>query len=294
MRHAFLVMAYSNWNLLERLMMMLDDDKNHIYLHIDLKSSDFNEDRFKNILHNAKVTFIPREKIYWAGFSETWCEIRLIERALEDGFDYCHMLSGVDFPLKTMNQIDKFFCDNAGKEFIEFNPKWYGVAGYKTRYYHLFVDNNLYRNNRLVHACDYGIVKMQEKLHIKRNKDVLYSGSAFFSITEKFAKFIIANKAELYKRYKMTRNGVEVIFQTLIMGTPFQTKVYGFESPTGNLRLIDWSRNDGNINSPYTFKTADYHMLIASPENVLFARKFDEKMDWEIIEKLTQYLRKSV
>lgn len=290
MRHAFLIMAFNNYNLLERLITVLDDDRNHIYLHIDLKSSDFEEGRFRDILRKAKLTFIPREKVYWGGFSEAWCEIRLIEHALKDGFDYCHMLSGADFPIKGMNHIDDFFKNNKGKEFIEFNPNWYKLTNYKARYYHFFVENDWYRKKKWLRGCNRVLVKIQEKLHLKRHKDKLYGGSAFFSITEDFAKYVIANKADLHERYKITRAAVEVMFHTLIMGTPFQKNIYRYESPTGNLRMIDWSRRDWNPESPYVFKTDDYEMLISLPEDILFARKFDERMDWEIVEKLTQYI----
>lgn len=45
------------------------------------------------------------------------------------------------------------------------------------------------------------------------------------------------------------------------------------------MREIDWNR--GN---PYVFRTEDFEILMNSP--CMFARKFDEKTDREIIERI--------
>ena len=37
-KHAYLIMAHNNWKILEKLLILLDDKRNDIYLHIDLKS----------------------------------------------------------------------------------------------------------------------------------------------------------------------------------------------------------------------------------------------------------------
>ena len=56
---------------------------------------------------------------------------------------------------------------------------------------------------------------------------------------------------------------------------------------TQNVRFIDWSR--GKNGNPYTFREKDKAMLMEN--NNLFARKFSESIDREIIEdmfKVTQ------
>lgn len=37
-KHAYLIIAHNNWKILERLLILLDDNRNDIYLHIDRKS----------------------------------------------------------------------------------------------------------------------------------------------------------------------------------------------------------------------------------------------------------------
>ena len=52
------------------------------------------------------------------------------------------------------------------------------------------------------------------------------------------------------------------------------------------MRLVDWKR--GANGSPYTFRIEDYLMLIHS--HALFARKFSESIDKEIIDKIIDYV----
>ena len=50
-----------------------------------------------------------------------------------------------------------------------------------------------------------------------------------------------------------------------------------------NLRYIDWKRG-----APYVFHAQDFDELMASPQ--LFARKFDEQVDAEIIRRIADTL----
>lgn len=53
-KHAYLIIAHDNWKILEKLLILLDDKRNDIYLHIDRKSNLIN---FSNNVHNANLLF---------------------------------------------------------------------------------------------------------------------------------------------------------------------------------------------------------------------------------------------
>ena len=70
--------------------------------------------------------------------------------------------------------------------------------------------------------------------------------------------------------------------QTIIVNSGFEKKLYrpNFNDSYKTIRYcIDWKR--GN---PYVFRKEDYTMLKAS--GMLFARKFDEDIDSEIIKMI--------
>ena len=54
-KHAYLIMAHSDWNMLNTLLELIDDKRNDIYIHIDKKST-FD-------LHNIYST--KYSKYYW-------------------------------------------------------------------------------------------------------------------------------------------------------------------------------------------------------------------------------------
>ena len=51
MKHAYLIMAHNEPYILERLLKLIDDKRNDIYLHIDKKWHDFDFEYFKKIVN---------------------------------------------------------------------------------------------------------------------------------------------------------------------------------------------------------------------------------------------------
>ena len=61
-KHAYLIIAHNNWKILERLLILLDDNRNDIYLHIDRKSDLIN---FSNNVHNANLSVFHEIDVRW-------------------------------------------------------------------------------------------------------------------------------------------------------------------------------------------------------------------------------------
>ena len=84
MKHAFLIMAHNNLEILQTLVSMLDDERNDIFLHIDLKS---------NMLANHPMStskarlFVleHRVDVRWGNLSQIRTEYALREEALKHG-----------------------------------------------------------------------------------------------------------------------------------------------------------------------------------------------------------------
>ncbi|WP_444752376.1 hypothetical protein [Pediococcus pentosaceus] len=47
------------------LVKALDSDTHTIFIHVDRKSGDFNEDIVKNNLHHSAAIFVPRVDVTW-------------------------------------------------------------------------------------------------------------------------------------------------------------------------------------------------------------------------------------
>lgn len=105
-KHAYLIMAHNNWKILEKLLILLDDKRNDIYLHIDLKS-DFID--FSSKVHNANLFIFHEIDVRWGDISLIQVEFFLFKTAYCKGNNsYYHLISGSDLPLKTQDEIHAF------------------------------------------------------------------------------------------------------------------------------------------------------------------------------------------
>ena len=58
-KHAYMIIAHNQFDLLEKTIHILDDERNDFYIHIDAKVSDFDYDRFRSLTKYSSVKFVP-------------------------------------------------------------------------------------------------------------------------------------------------------------------------------------------------------------------------------------------
>lgn len=287
-RHAYLIMAHHQFELLEMLIRLLDYDKNDIYIHIDKKVTDFDFEYFSNVAEHSKVYFTKRFSNAWGGYSIVNTELEVLKQAMQNEYSYYHLLSGVDLPLRPKEEIYKLFEDNKGKEFIHFSSNEFSHSEpimRRFKIYH-FLQEIVGRNRKgILYFLEKCSLKLQGILKINRLKKVdmdIMCGSNWVSITHDFADCVIKNEKVIRKLFRYGECVDEHYFQTIAYNSDFFNKLYFYDENgdcKSNMRYIDWERGD-----PYTFRTSDYEDLMAS--QYLFARKFDINTDREICEKI--------
>lgn len=279
--HAYLIIAHDQFDLLEKLLECIDDERNDIYLHVDSKAP-FEPERIEKLVRNSRIEFIPRIHIKWGGFNMVKCEYMLLEAALESGrnYDYVHLLSGADLPLKNQDAIHRFFDENQGKEFVHFASAapTETVLG-RVRYYH-FASGRRNFFNRFVTRSEN---VLQRALGVDRIKDLkVQRGSQWFSVTGDFAKYLVSQKSFVFKQFKNTVIPDEFFVQTVMINSDFAENLYSKsfdDDHAACMRCIDWTRGH-----PYTFKSEDYDELMNS--GCLFARKFSMLEDKKIVKRI--------
>lgn len=212
--------------------------------------------------------------------------------ALKHGaYQYLHLLSGQDLPLKNQDYIHDFF--NSLKEGInlvgfaqgEFNTN---DLAEKTDYYHFFTGKYRYplRYIRgLMTVYRNIMVYLQKIMGFKRKWDMKpYKGCEWVSITTEFAKYLVDNQYFILKKFKYVPCADEIYKQTLIMASPYKDTVYDTKLDfAGMTRKIDWERG-----CPYTWHNYDFDELVTSES--LFARKFSTSTDRNIIDRIANYI----
>ena len=283
--NAYLIFAHNQFELLEKLILSLDDVRNDIYIHIDAKVKDFDFEHFKSLTKYSRVVFTDeRFRIKWASFDMVRAEYSLLETAFSQGkeYDYAHLISGVDLPIKSNDEIHRFFAENSGKEFIHFTgEKLNDTELDRVRAYHFAMGKRNYFN-RFVTKVESLLARLFGINRIKNLK--VQKGSQWFSVTGEFAKYILLKKEFVFKQFNHTFIPDEFFIQTLIINSEFKNNLFMPDCKNDHfacVRLIDWER--GN---PYIWRKEDYDIIKSSP--CMFARKFDLSVDRKIIDELME------
>lgn len=283
-----MIIAHHQFELLEKLILALDDERNDIFVHIDAKVKSFDFDRFRNLTKYSRVIFTKkRVNVTWGDFSQVQSEMVLLQTAVahenaEKPYAYFHLISGVDLPIKSNDEIHHFFDTHNGKEFIHYTSnKVEQLSVNRLQYYHLFRR----RRNTFTKYLAQLALRLQKKLGVNRLKDTdlrVQKGSNWFSITGELAHYIIADIKQYEKVFCYSYCGDETFVQTIVESSPYKENLYMPDCNNNHeacMRLIDWDR--GN---PYVWRSADYDEIMGSP--CMFARKFDLTVDAAIVDKI--------
>ena len=288
MRHAYLIMAHNNFSQLKILLSLLDDERNDIYLHIDAKVDRGVIPDLTDVVHKSTLQFVTPIPVVWGDYSQVACEMKLIQAAVSSGeYGYLHLISCIDMPLKSNDEIARFFEKHNGKEFIAFaytamNDGHSDDIKNRIALYHPW-QKQFGKSDPFAKKA---VGKIQKIIGVNRLRSdpfkVIGKGSNWVSITPDFANYLIAHADLVHKVFRSSLCADELFMQTMILNSPFAGNLYhpvSADDNGDNLRLIDWNRG-----TPYVFRSADYEELKNTP--ALFARKFDENIDDRIIKRL--------
>ena len=277
-KHAYLIMAHNNFYTLEKLLSLLDDPGNDIFLHIDKKAKQADLQNLRDICTKSGVYFTRRLDVKWGSHHQVRAEMLLFRAAWKKGpYRYYHFISGCDLPLKSQTEIHSFFadktvdyisCDQTAQKDLERIATYRYVFGKDTEKQRLF--------------SEYADI-LQRKLKVDRLKKISWpvrKGANWVSLTQGSVEVLMKHRTAIRRFTRFGFCADEIYKQTVLIGCgrPFENN---------NLRLIDWSR--GGDGHPYTFTEADFDLLTQSEK--LFARKFDEKTDRRIIDRIAAYVR---
>ncbi|MBO4843770.1 MAG: glycosyl transferase [Bacteroidales bacterium] len=277
MKHAYLILAHSEFGVLRHLIQALDDGRNDVYVHIDK--------RVKSIpsfdMTKGRLTILEdRIKTYWGDSSLMEAELLLLQTAKDnDSYQYYHIVSGVHFPLKTQDYIHSFMDSHYPKSLLmtmETNEK---EIKYKTGRYHFFVHSLAPKGTAKEKAANFlwrTILFLQKPFPVRKVKGIEVKASQWCSLSDKAVDYVLEQKEFVLKRFRHTFCCDEFFI-------PFLLKKGGLEyESVPDLLYAKFRRY-----SPKVLGVEDYEDMIAS--GCLFARKFGKKSA-ELIEKVERQL----
>ncbi len=315
MRIAYLIMAHNQPEHLLRMVNALDCRGAVFYIHVDKKAD---EAPFQSLLGNRENFHFVQNRVSanWMGFSLVEVTLRLLGPAVQDGFDYCVHLSGVDYPIKSNAYLFSFF-EKADREYLTFwrledRPSWQ----HKVQYYYLIdaIPIRDWSNNReavywrrLFWGRFFKYQKYMPKRKFLKNMTP-YGGSDWWSLSYECAAYALrfVDENPGYKRfYKYTAAPCEMFFQTIVLNSDFAGRVENYDnykewssarSPEKtlsdsemlpewafNYRYIDWSGEaTGDRETPAILDERDWEKIKSSQCH--FARKFDPQRSAKLLD----------
>jgi len=271
----YLLLVHHKFDQALRLVRRLAGPSTGFVVHIDSAADQAQAAGFIRALEPFGPVSYPRSvRSRWGSYSQALAIVRSIQAAVgrSDAFDRYVLMSGQDYPIASRAKISEFFAAHSDTEFIETflldladaaAPGW--SPYYRLRRFHLWLGRRHF------------------KLPILRKPmppQPIYHGSTWWALT-RAAVLFAASQFDLNKQLRSYLSSGflvdEVYVPSLVMNSPFAAKVAG-----QNVTFAQWTPTSGP--HPKILRFEDLDQLLASPK--LFARKFDELVDKEILDKL--------
>ena len=286
-KHAFLILAHKSPSLIRRIMKVLESDNHYFFLHVDKKTPNIED--FKKAVSDIRNTTVLEKRIsvFHAGISTTEAELALFEavRKSRIDFDYLHLISGQDYPLRSNEQFDEFF---------EHNTTSYVYIDDKTLRNSMAKNYDRSANEYHFNHTNKKYVQIYEKLHLGRLLRLFYrrktidgyvGGWQWFSWNKKVFNFImdyLQSHPDYLQRFDHTASPDEHIFVTLINNHLDELDV----APEDPLRYISWHphRPINDSYRPFILEEVDYPFIIDS--RAFFCRKIDERLSASLLDKI--------
>lgn len=283
-RQAYLIIAHRYDETFKTLLQMLDHNENDIYVHMDIKNKQFDVDDCKKLVKKSRIFFTKRTNVTWGGYSQINSELILLETATAHGkYNYYHLLSGQDLPIKSNDEIMNFFMKHQGMEFVAFDKEKFDCDD-RVRFFYPLQEIVGRNRKSVLGRISSAMTLFQKTICLKRNEGIRFQkGSNWFSITDNLARYVIARKGWIKKVFHDSICCDEIFLQTIVINSVFADRIYQYTSIESTeeaaMRLVDWKRG-----GPYVFRNEDYLEILNS--SMIFARKFDCQTDNNIVNKL--------
>lgn len=292
MRLAFLIQCHKNAEQINCLLDVLKNDNVDFYIHLDKKSNIENQIQKRDDIYF--LSECERINVKWGTFSQIEATLNLLNKAISvKKYDYYFLISGQDFPIRTVEILLGFLTDNENCNYLNLFPSLNNGLlkqnNYDRRNQIVFNDWLLKRAflihviKRLWVAVTGGYNRTFKLFQRKNNLNVkFYFGSQWWCLSSEFICYLrkyLAETPQYVEFFKKTSCPDESFFQTLLMNSPYA------DTRRDYLHYIDWS---GEKNSPKNLSIDDLPLILKS--NKFMTRKIDG--DFELINKLKENLNR--
>lgn len=264
-KHAYLIIAHNEFEVLSMLVNVLDDDRNDIFIHFDAKVKELPDIKTRKA---SLIILNDRVNVCWGDVSQIESEYKLWECAVGTSiYKFYHIISGTHFPLKSQDYIHGFY-EKKDKNVFQRMQTNESEIEIKIRKYNFF--SKYMMSNSSPHSYKIGrllwniCLKPQKVLGIKRNRHCeFHKSSNWVSLKHDAVIYMLNNKKSILTKYRYTFCGDEFFVLSELMGSPLRNDICFVDNVL---------RQDFVHTNPKIYLPQDYDLLMNS--GCLYARKF--------------------
>lgn len=288
MKHAILILAHTDPQHLLRICQHFQDPDIGLFINWDPRSKyEKPELGFHNIIWYGST-----QKPSWGSWEMVLAELYLIQKALDWGASYMHLMSGQDELVRSIPEFKAFFSAWSGYSFLgHWNGEDQSFLGYggtshdMVGIYHRLKDvgSNVHGRPKTEAARKY--VKDVEEQYLSSIRRPLppwprYQGDQWWSLTREAGEEALKWRDKMEPFESDTLIPDERYFQTVLFNSDLRRKVREI-----SLRYINWTDRVDRDNQPPGYCTEkDYQTIKNGP--YFFARKFSRERSGRIMDKI--------
>ncbi len=270
-KHAYLILVQNQPELLKYQLALLDHERCDLYIHIDKRVKIRNLQSLLSSVKRAGISVAEPMTVTYGAYSQIQRLLKLLRMATKQKYQYYHLFSDYDLPLRNQAHILNFFDQHQGKEFIYFYGKNF-ADGMKNRFQFLpqkyDAGFRLFGKKRvkLRFPWDLSTQLNPEATAPQGGGFDLQNGLGFGSITHDLASLLVLKEAWCEQYLSSMEGACEVFLQTILWNSQMRGKQFyrREDSPqTALMRnfrytqgcIVPWKRNELNtlIQSPFLF-----------------------------------------
>lgn len=292
MEKAYIILAHKQPDQLYRLVERLDDGQSVFFIHIDKKASITDFEILLNF--GEKVKIVKREDCKWGGISIVVAILNGMKAIKESNLkiERISLLSGQDYPIKSNDYINNFFKTSPYSIFIRYWEipnyeiwKWRGGLFRLDKYffglkpYQRFISKTL---NFL--AILFSAFKRRMPYNL-----LPYGGWMWWTIDMDALNYILKfleDHPKYLQYHKHTFVPDEIFFQTILLNSNDKKLLEKINN--NDIRYIHWEKFTDS--HPETLTKNSIKEITEA--DGLFARKFDIKVDSEILDLIDEIVLK--
>jgi hypothetical protein len=262
------------------------------FVHVDRKSKPAVLEGFRDLARKYNnVTVLSQYTVNWGGYNHLKAILLLVEEALKGGMEYCHLITGQDYPVKSSTLLMEEGLKKVNYlNYVPLPRADWKDGGYDRLIYYNFFDlfNGRKRwGRRMIHY----LVAIQRLIFLKRKipQDIkFYGGMTYWSLTGEcleYAMNYVAEHPEFMKAFAYSFCAEEIFFQTVLLNSKFKDDIVNDDR-----RFIVWEFRDGK--NPATLDERDYENVRVSP--AFFMRKIEYPESAGLVYRLEQNITNQI